>query len=134
MDAGTRNWLHPHEDGFDVPPTRINHDPNTRRNFSKKATIPRTQKDPLRAYGQWADYSIINPAESRVFVVDPEIDDIRQYIGLIGPSGWTSYFGVLDVGNQNQVRLPCFRRWVHRVNHWSGRPNSWLSNNRNRWQ
>jgi len=99
MDAGTRNWLHPREDGFDVPlplgSTMIGILVGTIEESNHPAY---TKGSLVRAYGQWADYSIINPAESRVFVVDPEIDDIRQYIGLIGPSGWTSYFGVLDVG------------------------------------
>ncbi|GIR36836.1 MAG: hypothetical protein CM15mP49_22210 [Actinomycetota bacterium] len=88
MDAGTRNWLHPAKTASTFPPTRIRHDRNTRRNHRRKQPS-RYTKGPCTAYGQWADYSIVNPAEAGVFFVDPDIDDIRQYIGLIGPSGWT---------------------------------------------
>ena len=89
MDAGTRNWLHPREDGFDVPLPLGSAMIGILVGTIEESNHPAYTKGSLvRAYGQWADYSIVNPAEARVFLVDPDIDDIRQYI--------VPYYGTTD--------------------------------------
>ncbi|MDA9292980.1 NADP-dependent oxidoreductase [bacterium] len=99
MDAGTRNWLNAREDGFD-PPLPL----GTAMVGILVGTIEASEHPDyikgglVRAYGQWSDFSVVNPAAGPIHVLDPDVEDIRQYIGLLGPSGWTSYFGVLDVG------------------------------------
>ena len=100
MDAGTRNWLKSREDGF-TPPLEL----GSPMVGILVGTIEATMNQGyavgqlVRAWGQWSNYSVVNPLESTVHPLDSEIDDIRHYLGLLGPTGWTAYFGVLDVGD-----------------------------------
>jgi len=99
MDAGTRNWLNAREDGFDPPLPLGSPMVGILVGTIEESAHPEYNKGSLvRTYGQWSDYSVVNPANGPVHLVDKETDDIRHYIGLLSPSGWTAYFGVLDVG------------------------------------
>ena len=99
MDAGTRNWLKAREDGF-APPLAL----GAAMVGILIGTIEASEHPNyhagqfVRAWGQWSNYSIVIPEEATVHVLDQDIDDIRHYLGLLGPTGLTAFFGVTDVG------------------------------------
>ena len=99
MDAGTRNWLKARQKSF-APPLPL----GSAMVGILIGTIEASQRPNyhagqlVRAWGQWSNYSIVIPEEATVHVLDQDIDDIRHYLGLLGPTGLTAFFGVTDVG------------------------------------
>ena len=99
MDAGTRNWLKAREDGFAPPLTLGAAMVGILIGTIEASEHPNYHAGQLvRAWGQWSNYSIVIPEEATVHVLDQDIDDIRHYLGLLGPTGLTAFFGVTDVG------------------------------------
>ncbi|MEC7924290.1 MAG: NADP-dependent oxidoreductase [Actinomycetota bacterium] len=103
MDAGTRNWLKAREDGF-APPLPLGAAMVGILIGTVEASEHPDYKPGqlVRAWGQWSNYSIVNPEEVTVHVLDQDIDDIRHYLGLLGPTGLTAYFGVTDIGRAKE--------------------------------
>ena len=99
MDAGTRNWLKARQKSF-APPLPL----GSAMVGILIGTIEASEHPGyhagqlVRAWGQWSNYSIVIPEEATVQVLDQDIDDIRHYLGLLGPTGLTAFFGVTDVG------------------------------------
>jgi len=48
---------------------------------------------------EWADYSTASPSELRE--VDPDVAPITTALGVLGLTGLTAYFGLLEVGEPN---------------------------------
>lgn len=99
MDAGTRMWMNAREDSYQ-PPT-----PENSPVQGMVVGIVRQSRHPdyragdlVRAYGQWADYSIAHPDLSYVARVSWRNDDLREYLAVFGPNGWTAYLGITEYG------------------------------------
>ena len=99
LDAGTRMWITGREDGYQ-PPLDLNipmvglgvgeviasSDPNF------------VEGDLVRGFGQWADYSVVTAELSGLMKLDKSIDDIRQHLGVLGFTGWTGMWGIMETG------------------------------------
>ncbi len=99
MDAGTRMYMTDRQDSYQ-PPIPIGEklmgtvlgEVIESRHPDYKAG------DKLRSYGQWSDYSLVDPNSmypSKVDIVDTEL---VNYVGIFGANGWTAYTGVIDTG------------------------------------
>ena len=98
MDAGTRMWMSPRTDGYQ-PPLPLgapmiglvlgevveSRDPA----FAEGALV--------RGFGQWGDYSTVDPATAALEVVDGSVGDPREHFGALGMNSWTAYVGVKEV-------------------------------------
>jgi NADPH-dependent curcumin reductase CurA len=94
LDAGTRMWFTPRADSY-MPPLPLGSkvmgfvlgrvERSKHPDFPVGATI--------RAYGQWADYSLLMPDMGNIWIVD-DIADMRQHFAVLGPNGWTAYVGL----------------------------------------
>lgn len=97
MDAGTRMWMTEREDGYN-PPLPLG-GPMVglvlgRIEKSNNAAFERG--DLVRCFGQWADYSIVEPEMAGMVKLDDNIADIRQYFGVLGMNGWTALWGLTE--------------------------------------
>ncbi|WP_328392695.1 NADP-dependent oxidoreductase [Nocardia sp. NBC_00416] len=99
LDAGTRMWMGPREDSYS-PPTPLGSPVISTVLGSVVASRHPDYRagDLVRAYGQWADFSISRPDEVYVERVSRALDDPRQHLGVFGANGWTAYLGVLEYG------------------------------------
>ncbi|MGW1739261.1 NADP-dependent oxidoreductase [Nocardia sp. NPDC001965] len=99
LDAGTRMWMGPREDSYS-PPTPLGSPViSTVLGEVIDSRHPDYRAgDLVRAYGQWADYSVARPDEVYVERVSRSLDDPRQHLGVFGANGWTAYLGVLEYG------------------------------------
>ena len=99
MDAGTRMWMSPRLDSFQ-PPTPVG--AKVEGTVIGEVTSSRHPAfrvgDLVRAYGQWADYSIARPLAAYVAALDPAEVNTKDYVGTLGANGWTAYVGVLEYG------------------------------------
>ncbi|MFJ7745420.1 NADP-dependent oxidoreductase [Peribacillus sp. NPDC097295] len=48
----------------------------------------------------WAEYTIVN--EKQVRVIDPKVAPITTHLGILGMTGLTAYFGLLDIGKPQE--------------------------------
>ena len=100
MDAGTRMWMTAREDSYQ-PPLPVG-SPVMGLVLGRvvESRHPDYQRgDLVRAFGQWADYSLVRPDEGVVTRVSWKLDDLRQHLGVFGFTGWTAYLGVVETGN-----------------------------------
>jgi NADPH-dependent curcumin reductase CurA len=98
LDAGTRMWLTPRTDSYMDPTplgSKIIGFVLSRVVQSRHAGFK--EGDIVRAYGQWADYSVLYPDMGDIWVVD-DIPDMRQHFAVLGPNGWTAYVGLTEYG------------------------------------
>ena len=95
LDAGTRMWMTPRTDGYQ-PPLPLG-------SMMVGLCIGRIVEsqhpgfktgDMVRAFGQWADYSCVEPEMTGLVQIDTDLDDIRQHFGVLGMNGWTAYWGL----------------------------------------
>ena len=98
LDAGTRMWLTPRTDSY-MDPTPLG---SKIVGFVLGEVIDSRHPgfapgDIVRAFGQWADYSVLQPGLVDVWIVPP-IADMRQHFAVLGPNGWTAYVGLTDYG------------------------------------
>ena len=98
LDAGTRMWLTPRTDSY-MDPTPLG---SKIVGFVLAQVVESRHAgfkpgDIVRAYGQWADYSVLYPAMGDIWVV-PQIEDMRQHFAVLGPNGWTAYVGLNEYG------------------------------------
>ncbi|WP_063058858.1 NADP-dependent oxidoreductase [Nocardia sienata] len=99
LDAGTRMWMGPREDSYS-PPTPLG-SPVISTVLGSVVDSRHPDHRPgdlVRAYGQWADFSVSRPDEVYVERVSRTLDDPRQHLGVFGANGWTAYLGVLEYG------------------------------------
>jgi NADPH-dependent curcumin reductase CurA len=99
LDAGTRMWMGAREDSYS-PPTPLG-SPVIGMVLGKVIASRHPDfraGDLARAYGQWSDFSVSRPDETYVERVSWSLDDLRQYLAVFGPNGWTSYLGVVEYG------------------------------------
>ena len=98
MDAGTRMWMGPREDGYQPPQllgTAMQGQAIGRVVDSRDDRHPVGQL--IRVFGQWAEYSTVTPDEAWAVPLDDGVSDIRQHFGALGLNGWTALYGVKDV-------------------------------------
>ena len=98
MDAGTRMWMSPRTDGYQ-PPLPLGSKMVGlclgRVSESRDAAFPVGAL--VRGFGQWADYSTVDPATSGLVIVDDTVADPREHFGALGMNAWTAYVGVVEV-------------------------------------
>ena len=99
MDAGTRMWLTDRTDGYQ-PPLETG-TPMTglvigEVSASRHADFP--EGTLVRAFGQWADYSLVDPVIAGAVKLDPTVADRRAWFGPLGMNGWTALWGVEQTG------------------------------------
>lgn len=97
MDAGTRMWMTPRTDGYQ-PPLPLG-SPMVglclgRVSESRDPAFPEGAM--VRGFGQWADYSTVNPALSGLERVEERADP-RDHFGVLGMNAWTALVGVKEV-------------------------------------
>jgi len=99
LDAGTRMWMGPRQDSYS-PPTKLGSPVISTVLGSVVSSLHPDFRsgDLVRAYGQWADFSVSRPDDVYVERVSKTLDDPRQYLGVFGANGWTAYLGVLEYG------------------------------------
>jgi NADPH-dependent curcumin reductase CurA len=99
MDAGTRMWMNAREDSYQ-PPTPVGAQvQGMALGVVEESRHPDYRPgDLVRAYGQWADFSVSRPDEIYVARVSWRLPDLRQYLAVFGPNGWTAYLGVMEYG------------------------------------
>ncbi len=99
MDAGTRMIMTDREDSY-LPPTPIGEKITgtvlSEVIVSKNPNFLPGQK--LRSWGQWADYSLIDPESMFPSIVNDSEIDLINYVGILGANGWTAYVGVVETG------------------------------------
>lgn len=98
MDSGTRMWMSPRTDGYQ-PPLPLG---STMVGLALGRVVE--SRDPhfpegalVRGFGQWADYSTVDPALSGLAVVDESVADPREHFGALGMNAWTALVGVAEV-------------------------------------
>lgn len=99
MDAGTRMWLTDRTDGYQ-PPLETG-TPMTGLVIgeiiaSRHPDFP--EGTLVRAFGQWADYSLVDPILAGAVKLDPSVADKRAWFGPLGMNGWTALWGVEEAG------------------------------------
>ncbi|MCP2169116.1 NADP-dependent oxidoreductase [Goodfellowiella coeruleoviolacea] len=99
LDAGTRMWMSAREDSYS-PPTPLGSPViSTVLGTVVDSRHPDYRAgDLVRAYGQWADFSVSRPDEVYVERVSRRLDDPRQHLAVFGANGWTAYLGVVEYG------------------------------------
>jgi len=97
LDAGTRMWMNPREDSYS-PPTPLGAPVIGMIVGSVVASRHPDfrEGDLARAYGQWSDFSVCRPDQSYAERLSWRLDDLRQYLAVFGPNGWTAYLGVIE--------------------------------------
>jgi len=96
LDAGTRMWMTPREDSY-MQPTPLG---SKVIGFVMGRVIASrhpdySEGDLVRAYGQWADHSLLLPDLGDIWKLDA-IPDMRQHFAVLGPNGWTAYVGLAE--------------------------------------
>lgn len=99
LDAGTRMWMTPRTDSYQPPIPLGSIVPGLAlgRVIESRAEGFR-EGDLVRAFGQWADISVVRPELSGLVTLDESVTDPRQHLGVLGMNGWTALVGVTDVG------------------------------------
>lgn len=97
MDAGTRMWMTEREDGYNPPlPLGGPMVGLVLGRVEKTNNAAFQEGDLIRCFGQWADYSLVEPETVGMVKLDDRIDDIRQYFGVLGMNGWTALWGLTE--------------------------------------
>ena len=99
MDAGTRMWMSDRTDGYQ-PPLALG---STMVGLVVGRVVATRHRDfaegtLVRAFGQWADYSIVDPAMAGAVALDESVADKRAWIGELGMNGWTALWGIEQTG------------------------------------
>ena len=97
LDAGTRMWMTPRTDGYQPPLPLGSMMVGLCLGKIVKSAHPDFQEgDYVRAFGQWGDYSCVEPLMTGLVKVETDIADIRQHFGVLGMNGWTAYWGLKE--------------------------------------
>ena len=98
MDAGTRMWMSPRTDGYQPPLPLGAKMVGLCLGRVSESRDPRFAVGQLvRGFGQWADYSTVEPDAAGLEVVDETVADPRQHFGALGMNAWTAWVGVAEV-------------------------------------
>lgn len=98
MDAGTRMWMTGRTDGYQPPlPLGIKMVGLVLGRVVASNAAGFAAGDLVRAFGQWADYSVVDPVMSGLLKVDETVADTREHFGVLGMNAWTAYAGLVDV-------------------------------------
>ncbi len=99
MDAGTRMWMTDRQDSYQPPLPVGSPMIGQLLGVVVDARHPDFRAgDLVRAFGQWADFSIVHPDQAYLARLSWRLDDLRQYLGVFGFTGWTAYLGVIEEG------------------------------------
>jgi NADPH-dependent curcumin reductase CurA len=99
MDAGTRMWLTDRTDGYQppledgTPMTGLGVGHVIRSRHSDYA-----EGDLVRIFGQWGDYSVVDPVLAGAVKLDATLPDRRAWLGPLGMNGWTALWGIEVTG------------------------------------
>jgi len=97
MDAGTRMYMTDREDSYQPPIPVGEKLMGTVLGEVVQSHHPDfAVGEKLRSYGQWSDYSVVDPKTMYPSKVDDRDIDLANYVGLYGANGWTAYTGVID--------------------------------------
>jgi len=98
MDSGTRMYMTDREDSYQegVPLGSAMVGTVIGEVVESKAS-EYAVGDIVRCYGEWADYSVVNPQMTYSAKIQNPVDDLKTYVGIYGANGWTAYVGVMDV-------------------------------------
>lgn len=106
MDAGTRMWMSPRTDGYQPPlPLGSKMSGLALGTVVESAHAGFRPGDRVRAFGQWADYSVITPEASMLTRLDDPIEDPRQWLGALGLNAWTAYGGLVEVAKLREGEI-----------------------------
>ena len=97
LDAGTRLWMTSRTDGYQ-PPLPLG-SPMKGLVLGEVVASRSPGVNPgdlVRAFGQWADHSLLRPEESVLRVLDRSVSDPRQHLGVLGPNALTAYVGLTE--------------------------------------
>jgi NADPH-dependent curcumin reductase CurA len=99
IDAGTRLWLTDREDGYQPPlPLGGAMTGLVLGEVVESRAASFASGDLVRAFGQWADLSAVDAAQSAAIVLDRSVADRRAWFGPLGMNGWTALWGVERIG------------------------------------
>lgn len=97
MDAGTRMYMTDREDSCHPPiPVGEKLMGTVLGEIVQSHHSDFAVGEKLRSYGQWSDYSVVDPKTMYPSRVDDAQTELVNYIGLYGANGWTAYTGVID--------------------------------------
>ena len=98
LDAGTRTWMTPRTDRYQPPIPLGSIVPGQALGRVVESRAPGfAPGDLVRAFGQWADYSLVRPELSGLTLLDESVADVRQHLGVLGMNGWTALVGIEEV-------------------------------------
>ncbi len=99
MDSGTRMYMTDREDSYQ-PGTPLGAKLiGTVLGVVRQSRHPAyTVGDRVRCYGQWADFSVVEPDATYCTTLDQEHADLKEYVGIYGANGWTAWVGVVETG------------------------------------
>jgi len=99
MDSGTRMYMTDREDSYQ-PGTPLGEKLiGTVLGVVTESRHPGyAVGDRVRCYGQWADFSLVEPDMTYCTTLDDTYADLKQYVGIFGANGWTAYVGVVETG------------------------------------
>jgi NADPH-dependent curcumin reductase CurA len=99
LDAGTRMWMGPREDGYQPPLPVGSPFTGIVIGVVLESEHPDYREgDLVRTYGQWGDLSVVRPDDVPTERLSRRLDDLRQHLGVFGFNAWTAYAGVMDYG------------------------------------
>ncbi len=99
MDSGTRMYMTDREDSYQ-PGTPLGAKLiGTVLGVVTESRHPGYKAgDRVRCYGQWADYSVVEPDTTYCTKLDDAHADLKEYVGIYGANGWTAWVGVVETG------------------------------------
>jgi hypothetical protein len=98
MDAGTRMWMTPRTDGYQPPlPLGVPMVGLVLGRVTESRNARFQEGSLVRGFGQWAEYSTVNPDLAGLEAVDESIADPRQHFGALGMNAWTALVGVQEI-------------------------------------
>jgi NADPH-dependent curcumin reductase CurA len=98
MDPGVRVWMTAREDSYS-PPIALG-TPMQGQFIGRVLTSQAdgfAAGDLVRGFGHWASHSLVDPAQSGLMKLDPDVRDVRDHFGVLGLNGWTALCGLTDV-------------------------------------
>ena len=98
MDAGTRMWMSPRTDGYQPPlPLGSRMAGLCLGRVCDSRDVRFASGTLVRGFGQWADYSTVQPDLAGLVALDETVVDPRQHFGALGMNAWTAWVGVAEV-------------------------------------
>lgn len=99
MDSGTRMYMTEREDSFqDGVPLGSPMLGTVIGEVVETQNLQYKIGDIVRCYGNWSDYSVVNPSTTYAAKLNPPLRSLEEYVGILGANGWTAYVGVMEVG------------------------------------